>query len=311
MEAKKLRVLWVGRGDGHYNFKAVVRNQFDSLKSVEGIELFALPLEGKGPWLYVKNFFTIRQIVKKHGIQIIHAHYSFTAILCALTFTVPVVASLMGSDVIAKKSRRYWIVLFAKYFWKAVIVKSDEMKGNIGIEWAKVIPNGVDLNFFKPEDRVQAQLELGWDISRYHIVFPADPSRKEKNYNLLHSAVESLNDPIIEIHTMTQLTKSEVRRHYAAANLVTMTSLREGSPNAIKEALAMNKMILCTPVGDVDKLFEGVDGVQIVPFSLDRWVEALSKVMRNSTDCNSGRLKMHDLSAEKIANQIATLYFLV
>lgn len=309
MEAKKLRVLWVGRGDGHHNFKAVVRNQFESLKSVKDIELFAFPLEGNGPWLYLKNFFTIRRFVKKNGIQIIHAHYSFTAILCALTFSAPVVASLMGSDVIAKKSRRTWIVLFAKHFWKVVVVKSDEMKLNIGIESAKVIPNGVDLNFFKPEDRVRAQLELGWDLSQYHIVFPSDPSRNEKNYHLLQLAVETLNDPSIVIHTMAHLTKNDVKKYYAAANLITLTSLREGSPNAIKEALAMNKMILSTPVGDVSMLFQGVDGVQIVPFHLANWVEAITSAKMNQCHSESGRQKMMGLSSGLIAQKIVALYY--
>ena len=48
--------------------------------------------------------------------------------------------------------------------------------------------------------------------------------------------------------------------------MVLVTSLWEGSPNIVKEAMALNKPIVCTKVGDVEMLLDEVDGTYMVNF---------------------------------------------
>jgi glycosyltransferase involved in cell wall biosynthesis len=43
-----------------------------------------------------------------------------------------------------------------------------------------------------------------------------------------------------------------------------VTSLHEGSPTAVKEALACNLPVVSVPVGDVSDVISGVDGCSIV-----------------------------------------------
>ena len=310
MESEKLKVLWVARGNGRGAFKAVVKNQFDSLAGIDKIQFFSLALEGKGIGLYLKNFFRIRSAVKKNQIDIIHAHYSFTAFICALTFSAPIVVSLMGSDVIASKWRRRIIVLFSRLFWKKVIVKTEQMKILIGIEEAEVLPNGVDMEFYCPLDSDKAKERLGWSHLNFHIVFPSDKFRLEKNFKLLSEAVSFLSRPMVEVHEMKGMDKSEVRDFYAAADVVVMTSLREGSPNAIKEALSMNKCVISTPVGDVEELIQGVQGAWIVPFDHEELAECISIVMTMTNPKSDGRKAMVRLSAPKIATRLETIYSL-
>ena len=309
MESKGLNVLWIARGNGSGAFKPVVKNQFDSLSDFGAIQFFTFVLEGKGWGLYVKNFFKIRKLVKANSIDIIHAHYSFTGFLCALTFSAPVVVSLMGSDVIASKWRRVLIIAFARLFWRRVIVKTDQMKQLIGIDEAETLPNGVDMDFYCPQDLTKSKEKLGWSSREYHIVFPSDSTRKEKNFQLLKEAIQLLNDDRIHVHEMKGLGKGEVRDYYAAADLVVMTSTREGSPNAIKEALSMNKCIISTRVGDVVGLLQGVQGAWLVAFDANELATRIDYAKSHQIFLSNGRLAIERLSAPKVAEQLKALYF--
>jgi glycosyltransferase involved in cell wall biosynthesis len=308
MESEKLKVLWVARGNGSGAFKAVVKNQFDSLGELKGIAFFSLVLEGNGIALYLKNFFRIRTTVKRNKIDIIHAHYSFTAFICALTFSAPVVVSLMGSDVIANKWRRRIIVLFSRLLWKRVIVKTEQMKTMIGLEGAEVLPNGVDMTFYAPLDSISAKEKLGWSPQKFHIVFPSDSSRKEKNFQMLAHAVSILDEPLLEVHEMKGLDKSQVREYYAAADVVVMTSLREGSPNAIKEALSMDKCVISTNVGDVKDLIHGVEGAWMVSFDSAELAARISSVIKLKDPKSNGRKAMERLSSPRVASRLETIY---
>jgi teichuronic acid biosynthesis glycosyltransferase TuaC len=311
MESKGLSVLWVARGNGKGDFKPVVGNQLESLKNLQRVSLHALVLDGNGIFAYLKSFFQIRSAVKRNHIDIIHAHYSLTAFVCALTFSAPVVVSLMGSDVIANSWRRRIIVLFSRLFWRKVIVKTEQMKQLIGIEEALVIPNGVDMDFFFPLDSEEFKRKLSWDYSKYHIVFPSNRLRSEKNFQLLADAILLLNRTDIEVHEMKGLTKEEVRQYYAASDLVVMTSLREGSPNAIKEALSMNKCVISTSVGDVVELTSGVDGAWIVSFDPKDLAECIHHVFVRGVLQSNGRLAIERLSSTKVASTLEDVYISV
>lgn len=311
MGTKRLNVLWVARGNGYGDFKPVVGNQLESLKNLQGVSLHALVLDGNGILAYLKSFFRIRSAVKRNQIDIIHAHYSLTAFVCALTFSAPVVVSLMGSDVIANSWRRRIIVLFSRLFWRKVIVKTEQMKQLIGIEEALVIPNGVDMDFFSPVESKEVKRKLNWDTGKYHIVFPSNRSRSEKNFQLLADAIVLLNRADIEVHEMKGLNKDEVRQYYAASDLVVMTSFREGSPNAIKEALSMNKCVISTAVGDVEELTSGVDGAWIISFDPKELAECIDQLLGSTSRHSKGRIAMERLSSTKVAIRLEDVYLSV
>ncbi|MEN9394026.1 MAG: hypothetical protein RL362_247 [Bacteroidota bacterium] len=311
MGSKGLSVLWVARGNGKGDFKPVVGNQLESLKNLQRVSLHALVLDGNGIFVYLKSFFRIRSAVKRNHIDIIHAHYSLTAFVCALTFSAPVVVSLMGSDVIANSWRRRIIVLFSRLFWKKVIVKTEQMKQLIGIEEALVIPNGVDMDFFSPLESEEVKRKLTWDTNKYHIVFPSNRSRIEKNFQLLEDAIVLLNRTDVEVHEMRGLSKEEVRQYYAASDLVVMTSFREGSPNAIKEALSMNKCVISTAVGDVEELTSGVDGAWIISFDPKDLAECIDQVLGSKLRHSNGRIAMERLSSSKVASKLENVYLSV
>ena len=252
-----IKVLFIASGN-HGAVSPVVGNQADALLS-EGVELEWYLLKGKGIRGYLKNVKPLRRYLKEHKYDAIHAHYSLSAFVASLAGAKLLVVSLMGSDVKAAGWYKFIIRLFAAFGgWKSIIVKSNDMYRSLGIRRAIIIPNGVNMERFKPMDKSDCQKRLGWDASKKHILFPANASRPEKDYALAEAAVAHI--PNAELHAFENTPNTETPYWYNAADVALMTSKWEGSPNAIKEAMACSRPIVATNVGDIAERTGGVEG---------------------------------------------------
>ena len=252
-----MKVLFIASGN-HGAVSPVVGNQADALMS-EGVELEWYLLKGKGIKGYLKNVKPLRKFLKEHKYDAIHAHYSLSAFVASLAGAKPLVVSLMGSDVKAAGWYKFIIRLFAAFGgWKSIIVKSNDMYHSLGIKRAIIIPNGVNMERFQPMSKSDCHTRLGWDASKKHILFPANASRPEKDYALAQAAVAQI--PNAELHAFENTPNEETPYWYNAADVVLMTSKWEGSPNAIKEAMACSRPIVATNVGDIAERTSGVEG---------------------------------------------------
>ena len=246
----------------------MVGNQAEALRT-EGVEVDLYLLKGKGIKGYLRNVSPLRRYLLEHPYDAIHAHYSLSAFVASLAGAKPLVVSLMGSDVKAAGWYKFVIRLFAWLFrWKAIIVKSNDMYRSLGIKRAIVIPNGVNMNRFQPMDKMECQKRLGWDPTKKHILFPANASRPEKDYQLAEAAVKIINHKSqitnhVVLHAFENTPNEETPYWYNAADVVLMTSKWEGSPNAIKEAMACNRPIVSTNVGDIAERTSGVEGCYV------------------------------------------------
>ena len=269
------KVLFIASGN-HGAVSPVVGNQAEALRA-EGVEIEWYLLKGKGFKGYLRNVMPLRKYLKEHKYDAIHAHYSLSAFAASLAGATSLVVSLMGSDVKAAGWYKFIIRLFAWIFrWKAIIVKSSDMYRSLGIKRAIVIPNGVNLERFQPMDKTECQLRLGWTNNKQqttnaarHILFPANAARPEKDYPLAKAAVETTNHKLqttnhVVLHAFENTPNEETPYWYNAADVVLMTSKWEGSPNAIKEAMACSRPIVATNVGDIAERMSGVDGCFVV-----------------------------------------------
>ena len=252
-----MRVLFVS--SGNRGVSPLIKAQAQSLVNI-GIQIEFYPIIGKGLFGYLKNIPKLRRYLRSNNHDIIHAHYSFCGIIAALSTKKPIVTSLMGSDVLHSWIWRWIIVFFAQHVWAVTIVKSEDMKKKIGVASVNVIPNGVDLEKFKPFDKSQCRQQVGWSDSKKIILFAADPLRKEKNYKLARRAVDNLNRDDVELKVVHSIAQVNLPFYYNSADLLLVTSRWEGSPNVVKEAMACDLPVVSTKVGDVQFLFGSTEG---------------------------------------------------
>lgn len=302
-----MKVLFIVSGN-HGAVSPVVKNQGDALVEA-GVEVEYYLIKGKGLRGYLRNVKPLKQYVRTHSFDAIHAHYSMTAFAATLAGIRPLTVSLMGSDVKANGWYKGIIKLFASLGgWKTIIVKSMDMYKSLGIKRAIIIPNGVSLQRFKPMDKVKCQKKLEWSDEKTHILFPANAERPGKDYALAEAAVKILLGGV-ELHSFKNIPNEETPIWYNAADVVLMTSKWEGSPNAIKEAMACNRPIVTTNVGDVEERLKDLGGCFVAKMRDENEIaELIQKAMQYDHTDGKKRIEEDGLANDLIAQKIIACY---
>lgn len=303
-----MKVLFVSSGNINEGISPIIKNQGESLKA-NGVTLEYFAIEGKGFKGYFKNIFKLSKFLKPKDYDIVHAHYSLSGMVAALSGAKSLVVSLMGSD-IHNQSGGIWRViirLFQRFRSQATIVKSQRMKDKINLPQTHVIPNGVDLNHFKPIDQKQARKRVGFDPFKKMVIFVANPNRYEKNFSLAQKAYTYLNREDVELHTVYDIDYAMIPYFMNAVDVLLLTSLWEGSPNVIKEAMACNCPIVSTDVGDVNEVIGKTEGCHITSFDPGDVAEKLRMALSFGHRTN-GREHIRHLDSNLIAKKIIKIY---
>jgi len=302
-----MRILFIC--SGNKGISPIVKSQAESLKNKE-IEFKIFPIIGKGVWGYFKNIPEIKKQITIFKPDIVHSHYSFCGIIASLAAKkIPVVASLMGSDTYQSKLMKLTIRYFANYRWSKTIVKSEDMKIRLGLNNAVILPNGVDLNLFKPLDKKECRNKLGWDLDKKYILFASNPARPEKNFALAKHIVENLNNDKIELKVVFGVDHKLMPIYLNAADVFLLTSKWEGSPNIVKEAMDCNIPVVATKVGDIEYLFGDTEGYYYTDPDPDKLAEKINYFLNNDIKPN-GRQRIIELKldSESIADKLIKLY---
>jgi len=298
-----------------------VKAQVDSLIAA-GLDVEVVhPHPGRRPLLrYISAALQVFFKTLTGTFDIVHGHYGLWCLVARLQWTTPVVASFLGSDLLVDEK---FATLFSKkdllvtrisrwlcHHVNAVNVKSKEMKEAIaGINHVIVYPDGVDFSLFRPMPRAQARATLGWHPERNYILFGNDAQRPEKNFPLAQAAIERLHAKGItaELVVASGLAQNQVVFCINASNVVILSSLYEGSPNIVKEAMACNVPVVATDVGDVAQIIGRTRGCVICSWDPDEVATALEEALHH-TEPTTGRSDIAHLERSVIAQQIIVLY---
>ena len=203
--------------------------------------------------------------------------------------------------------------------WKAarraagIIVKSKNLLNalpeNIPRAKIRIIPNGINLERFEPLDRDDCRKQLDWKEERFHVLFPTNAGDPCKRPQLARDAVEIMNKMGFqtELNELAGVPHNQVPLWLNAADAVVLTSLNEGSPNIIKEALACNIPIVSVDVGDVVERIEGVEGCYITSAVPEDLAEKLSLVFKGRRRVE-GRKNIQELSLHHVARNLEKFY---
>ena len=303
---KKKKVLFVSSGRHKTGINPIIKNQGESLQK-ENIEIDYFPIKGKGIRGYLKSILSLRSYLQKNNYDVVHAHYWLSAIVASFAGAKPMLVSLMGDDVKANAWSKWIIYLFSYLSWSNVIVKSQDMYDTLGLKKAIIIPNGVNLKCFRNIKKEEALNKVSWDKTKKHVLFTSDPKRVEKNFELTKEAFTLLDDKNVELHYLKDIPNEEIPFHYNAASVVILTSLWEGSPNAIKEAMACSVPIVATDVGDIRQIISTTDACYLCDFDAIQIASKLKEALlfEGKTE---GKKAIEHLSSEHIAKKIIEIY---
>ncbi|QLH82652.1 glycosyltransferase [Halosimplex pelagicum] len=254
---------------------------------------------------YARFYARVLRAARGPDIDLVHANYGLTAPAALAQPVRPVVLSLWGSDLLG----RYGTVSEqCARFADEVVVMSPEMAGALDRD-STVVPHGIDTDRFAPQPREEAVAAVGWDGDATHVLFPYDTGRTEKNYPRAERVVERAREAVegpLELHAVSGVPHEEVPTYMNAADAMLLTSDREGSPNAVKEALSCNLPVVATPVGDVPDLLDGVDCSAVADTDA-ALAEALAEAIAPTTEPN-GRERAREFGLERMGEDLLSVY---
>jgi glycosyltransferase involved in cell wall biosynthesis len=183
------------------------------------------------------------------------------------------------------------------------------LNGAVGADKVRVIPCGIDLTRFKPTDSSACKQQLGWDPKSFHVLFASSNGDPVKRPWLAKAAVEKCK-PLgcsAEIHFVSAIPTAEMPLWLNASDALLLTSLHEGSPTIVKEALACDLPVVSVDVGDVAERIENVDGCHLAAADPEALADKLRMVWQRGKrlDCGSRREAFSILTA---AQKLKRLY---
>ena len=239
-------------------FAPFIVEQVEALKK-QGCTIEFFGLQGKGLLGYLRNLPLLKRKIKAFCPDVIHAHYGLSGLLANLQRHVPVVTTYHGSDINDKKVLPFSKMAMRLSAWNVFVSRKT-------LEIAKpkkkyiLLPCGIDLSDLQLTDRTESRRKMGLQDDRKYVLFAGAFDIPVKNAPLAKDTVACLQENQTELLELKGYSREEVTLLMCAADAFLMTSLTEGSPQVIKEAMACGCPIVSVDVGDVKERVEGLEG---------------------------------------------------
>ncbi len=277
----------------------------------------------------------LRRIVRDRRIEIVHGHDQKTDVIAwalARRDGVIPMSTAHGFAGISRNERLlYGIEKRVLASFPLVIAVADHIRDELVRTGSKpdrvvLISNAIDPAVFRrdPGGRDAARRDFGFAPDQFAIG-AVGRLEQEKRYDLLVQAVatvqkthpevmlaivgEGTQRPLLEsiaastgAHVRLLGHQSDVIRLHHAFDLFVQSSTREGSPNAVLEAMAMGTPIVATNVGGTGNLItDGVHGL-LVPRDD---VTAMSEALRVSLDDPAARGRRAVAARQKVEAELS------
>lgn len=310
-DEKKMKVLMVASGTSDLGINSFVKEQADALKKY-GIETDLFPIKEKGIKGYLKYAMKLRRFVKEKHYDVVHAHFIWAGVVALFQRSSPSVISFIGCDINRPNFRRTAKLLTFKRAKRLIFVskKLMELAGNP--ENGRMIQYGVDLDKFFPVDKLEARKQLGWEADKKYIFFASRFDRPEKNPELAFEAVKLLEAEgnSFQLIEFKGIPAEKLNYYFNATDVFLLTSIREGSPQSVKEAMAANTPVVSTDVGDVQDVVAGIEGNYVTGFSAREVADAILKASQVSGGRTQGRKRLQDIGydMESLTKKLVAVY---
>jgi len=289
--------------------------QVNSLRQA-GVDVHVFAFRGnKNPLNYARAWKQAQAEITKGHYDLVHAQWGQSGLL-ALPKRRPLVVTFRGDDLegIVGDSRRYLLAgkilrqvsRFVARQADAIILVSEHLSKYLSRKDCTVIPSGLDLERFRLLPRAEARQQLGFPTDKKLALFVGDPNEARKRYPLAKSVVEAI--PEAELVLAWRVPHDQIPVFMNACDAMICTSMHEGSPNVVKEALACNLPIVATDVGDIYQRIGNIPGCIVLPDARPETITAaLRQVLQRGKRVNS-RNTVLDLDETILTQRVIGVY---
>ena len=317
----KLRVLMITSEwptpDKPYQVPFIVR-QVEYLRKA-GIDVAVFPFRGgKSFQNYFRAWRKAQTEIRAGQYDLIHAQWGQSGLL-ALPKRLPLVVTFRGDDLegITKEDGKLTpkgrilknVSRLVASSADEVILVSQHMARAIPGRSYHVIPSGLDLDHFCPVPQAEVRARLGLPQEKRLVLFAGSVGNPAKRYALAQQAVDLLRAEMdVDLLVATGITHDQIPDYMNAADALLLTSLHEGSPNVVKEALAVNLPVVATDVGDVRQRIGQIEGCAVLEGDSPEIIaNTLHKVLARGKRIN-GRETVLDLDENIITRKVIEVY---
>lgn len=330
-QENKKSVFMVANGNwinGLPDISTLVQSQANSIRTA-GWEVFLGVVDDRTSFKGIlRNIQRLKREINHTTPGLVHAQYgSVTALVSYFSKgSLPLVLSFCGSDLLGTPVPNFFwrvrerlgrfIGLWTARRADSIIVKSANLLQSLPPSIrrkAVIIPNGVDTQFFGPNEKSKARAKLGLSQEIRIVLF--NPSRDHnqhvKNFALAQLTVKNLSKifPNVSLQLLSKASAEEVLLMLNASDCLLVTSLHEGSPNIVKEAMACNLPVVSVPCGDVTERLAGIYPGGVYPYDSVKLAEGIKEVFESKERSNGHeQLIEQGLTAGLIAERLIQIY---
>ena len=297
-----------------------IRRQAEFL-SAAGVSVDVFAFKGhKKPLNYLAAWTRVWPKLDTSRYDLVHAQFGQSGLL-ALPRRLPLVVTLRGSDLLGiigdRKGRNTLkgrlLQRATRYVARranAVIVVSEHMRDHLKTRApVHVIPSGLDLERFKAIPQTEARRLLGFDPDAKLVLFVGRTHQARKRYALAQKAVDLLNERLpAKLVVAWGVHHDKIPVYMSAADALVVTSMQEGSPNVVKEALACDLPVVSVAVGDVPERLRDVAGTEVCADERPETIAAaLERVLRRGGRID-GRSAVRHLDEKLLTDRVVEVY---
>jgi glycosyltransferase involved in cell wall biosynthesis len=272
----------------------------------------------QNPFNYLRAWISVRRKLWQKNYDLVHAQFGQSGAL-AIPKRHPLVVTFRGDDlegIVGRNGTYTWrgyvlravSALVARHA-DAVILVSESLKRRLPGRDVCIIPSGVDFDGIPILPKRECREKLKLPLNKALVLFVGNPAEKIKRYELAQKAMAQL-DPSLNASLVVAcgLPHSHIPIYMNACDSLIFTSMHEGSPNVIKEALACNLPVVSVDVGDVQQRLRGLEGCAVAaddrPETLAR---ELTRVLKGKHAID-GRRALLDLDESSLTQMVIGVY---
>ena len=306
--------------DKQGKFAPFIEEQITALQACN-VEIIRYGVTGKGISGYLREIPHLKRMIRIEKPNVMHAHFGLCGLLATLAsigLHTPVVVTYHGCDINAKKNRPFSQMAMHLSAWN-IFVSHRQMLNAFGTEqrankhsnWS-IIPCGIDTRLFDRENSCEKWFENRFTSKKY-VLFAGSFDNFVKGPELAKQAVDVYNtihpEQPIELLELRGYSRDEVVTLMHKCKTLLLTSIREGSPQVVKEAMACGCPIVSVDVGDVAERLDQMEGGYVIPSRDPHDIAtALEQAIHFGRTKGREQLLEDGLDNAQIANKLIDIY---